>query len=67
MTVTVTKRLRDELLKLAYDQDEFWERLADVTEHPPEWLRKMCSDEPTRVLYEVVGENEEYGQLKAFA
>lgn len=61
MIVTITKRLRDQLLKL--QGDDFWERLADITEHPPEWLCSKADGKTTNVLYEVVKESEEYGNL----
>lgn len=69
MKISITKRLRDQLLKLS--GTEFWERLADITEHPPEWLRAKASDKETAIRYEIVPETQEvlrshaYGEVLA--
>jgi len=61
MIVTITKRLRDQLLKL--HGDHFWERLSDITGHPPEWLCKQVNGKTTGVRYELVKESEDYGNV----
>lgn len=60
-SVVITKRLRDQLLKIEKEED-FWERLSDITEHPPEWLKKLWP-KSTAVRYEVVKETEDYGTV----
>lgn len=68
MRITITKRLRDQMLKLT--GDDFWERLSDITEHPPEWLSAQVGGVSTAVRFELVPENEEtmraqaYGELR---
>ena len=61
MKIVITKRLRDQVLKL--DTNEFWERLGDITEHPPSWLREQVGDVTTKVRFEIVKETEEYGEV----
>jgi len=69
MKISITKRLRDQQLKLT--GTAFWERLSDITEHPPEWLRAKASNKETAVRFEIVPETKEvlrnhaYGEVLA--
>jgi hypothetical protein len=69
MKISITKRLRDQMLKLS--GKEFWERLADITEHPPEWLRAKANNKEHLVRFELVSETPEvmkehaYGEVLA--
>lgn len=73
MKIKIDKRLHTELRKndmleghtfLGGDpmKEKFWERMADITEHPPEYLQEVwsCGDD---VEFIVVGPREEYGEL----
>lgn len=69
MKISITKRLRNQLWRLS--GTEFWERLADITEHPPEWLRAKANNRETDVRFELVPESPEvmkehaYGEVLA--
>ena len=46
VTIIVTKHQVNELRNLRNGpQEEWWERLSDITEHPVEWLKAITSDQ----------------------
>jgi hypothetical protein len=61
MIVVVTKKLKDQLLEL--DGDEYWERLADVAQCSPEWLKEQVGGSIASVRYKVT-KTKEYGEVK---
>lgn len=72
MKIKIDKRLHTELKKnnmleghtfLDVDphKEKFWERMADITEHPPEWLEEVWDGD--NIDFIVVGPHEEYGEL----
>lgn len=62
MRITVTKRLADQLTRLV--GEEYWERLADVTEHPVKWLKQTYGLTGSKIRFKVVKENEDYGEVE---
>lgn len=59
MKVTVTEELADELCRLC--GEEFWERLADITEVDPNWL--LAAHEGHGIELDIVDDGEDYGEV----
>lgn len=73
MKITIDAELKEELeendmweghtfLNGDPNKEKFWERMSDITGHPPDWLEEVwgCGDD---IDFVVVEDGEEYGQL----